>query len=1031
MKTTLSAWRPVAVSCSVAGPPLRRALLVLALSFLGSALIRAQPATGTVEGTVLSATSGNFLNNARVGVEGSSLETYTDADGRYRLVDVPAGQLQVRASYTGMETTTATLRVSAGMIARQDFQLSIPRNQTTLADKDVVKLDAFVVETTALSAAATAVHEQKIAPNIKNVVVLDEIGDLGDGNIGEYLKYTPGISILGGPQTAASASIRGLPASGVVFMIDGAEVSSPSADRTYDLAASSAGSVDRIEITKVPTPDRPANAVGGTINIIGKSGFNSPRRSVKINTYGAYNSENRLEAPGFGEWLGSDPHSRSRSIQPGFDLNYTQPVNEHFAFTLNLSDLTRVYAMDYDSPGWDMIRGVLTSSSEQNVLQATERQLASTTFDWRINRENALRLNLEHVQINTPTRQNIYTVTWGAGATGGPEFTQGAAAGGDTVRQTVTWGDRTRGTTSAVLRYTHDGRLYKFDGSANYSRSWDRRKDLEHGFFRTIGNFQLSGLIVRGEALEGVYSRRSPVLTVKNRTGQPVDPYDNVNLAMGNPTSQPNEVVTDLKSTAANVSRHFALSAPTTLKVGFAVNRLRKDNTSEAKSWSFAPPAGVSRTAGSYDLVNDLLSRQSAFSGTLKLNWIDPAKYYDLFKAHPEWFTINDATTYQSRVTNSKYFRETISAAYVRGDVKYFDNKLWLVGGVRFERTDDFGAGPRNDLRATYQQDASGNLLRDAAGRLIPITTDPLATAKLRFNGRGAVSRRDYAGYYPSFNTTYYATDALVARAAYARTIGRPSLSDIIPGITVSDPGAAASAHTATIVNSGLQPWTANNYDLSFEAYGIKGAVIALGLFRKDIKNFFVDTRVPATIEMLERFGLSDEYLDYDIISTENGGTASIEGYEASWRQSLYFLPAWAKGISTFANITIARAGGPNAADFTPFAHKNINWGVSYIRRAFSFRFNVAYAYKVSGAAVAASATVPAGTHSYVAPQITQDWSFEYRFARRFSLYGGARNWNGANKRTERSGPGAQPWTRPQVYQNFGTLITLGVRSVF
>jgi hypothetical protein len=31
-----------------------------------------------------------------------------------------------------------------------------------------------------------------MSPNIKNVIVLDEIGDLGDGNIGEYLKYTPG-----------------------------------------------------------------------------------------------------------------------------------------------------------------------------------------------------------------------------------------------------------------------------------------------------------------------------------------------------------------------------------------------------------------------------------------------------------------------------------------------------------------------------------------------------------------------------------------------------------------------------------------------------------------------------------------------------------------------------------------------------------------------------------------------------------------------------------------------------------------------
>jgi hypothetical protein len=71
------------------------------------------------------------------------------------------------------------------------------------------------------------------------------------------------------------------------------------------------------------------------------------------------------------------------------------------------------------------------------------------------------------------------------------------------------------------------------------------------------------------------------------------------------------------------------------------------------------------------------------------------------------------------------------------------------------------------------------------------------------------------------------------------------------------------------------------------------------------------------------------------------------------------------------------------------------------------------------------------GTFSYVAPQVTQDWSFDWRFAKRFTFYGGARNWNGANKRTERAGPGTPAWTRPQSYQNFGTLVTVGVRSEF
>lgn len=1003
---------------------------ILAALFLAAiAPSSAQTAAGRIEGVVRNATTGHTLNNARVVVEGSRTEVFTDEHGVYRLASIPAGGVRLRVSYTGMEPQTATLAVAPAGTTGRDFELTFSRGQTTAPEKGVVRMDNFVVESTVMSAQAAAVNEQKFAPNIKNVVVLDEIGDLGDGNIGEYIKYTPGVSIVGAPQTAGSASIRGMPAGGVVFMIDGAEVSSPSIDRNFDLAASSSGSVDRVEITKVPTPDRPANAVGGTVNIIGKSGFSARRRLLKINTYAAYNSDHRLRPPSLGERRGSDHTSSARSIQPGLDLNYSHPVNRRFAFTVNLSQLTRVYDMDYDSSTWDLIRGVQTTNSEQNVLQATERQLASTTLDWKITPADSLRLNLEHVQINTPTRQNIFTKVWGAGATGNATFTQGAAAGNDTVRQSMTYGDRTRGTSAAVLRYVHEGRLYRIDAGANFSRSWDQRKDVEHGFFRTVGNLQLGNLILRADGWDGVYNRIAPRITATTRTGQPFDPYDNAQLPLANPTSQPEKIRTDMRSLSANISRSFALSTPLTLKSGFSINRQRKDRESELRTWTFSPPASASRLVRDYDLTNESLSRQTFFNDSLKVKWVSPTKYYDLFKAHPDWFVLGQPAAYQTSVANSRFFQETISAAYAMGSVKFFENKLWIVSGVRFEKTADIGQGPLNDLRATFRQDAQGNLLRDAAGRPIPVTSDALATAKLRYTGRGARAARDYSGYYPSINSTYYLTEELVVRAAFAKTLGRPALSEIVPGISVSDPNAAVP--TATVVNSGLKPWSAENFDLSFESYNLKGATIALGFFQKDVKNFFTLVQTPATLDLLERFGLNDDYLDYTILTKTNSGQARVRGYEASWRQSLWFLPPWAKGFSLYGNATISRVSGPNQRDFVPFAHKNLNWGASYARRSFTFRWNVAYTYKVAGAAVAASATVPPGTFSYVAPQITQDWSFDWRFARRFTVYGGARNWNGANKRTERAGPGTPAWTRPQVYQNFGTLVTIGVRSEF
>lgn len=51
---------------------------------------------------MLNARSGEFVERARITVEGTSLETFTDADGNYRLTSVPAGTAKLRIFYTGL-----------------------------------------------------------------------------------------------------------------------------------------------------------------------------------------------------------------------------------------------------------------------------------------------------------------------------------------------------------------------------------------------------------------------------------------------------------------------------------------------------------------------------------------------------------------------------------------------------------------------------------------------------------------------------------------------------------------------------------------------------------------------------------------------------------------------------------------------------------------------------------------------------------------------------------------------------------------
>ncbi|MFZ9839869.1 MAG: carboxypeptidase-like regulatory domain-containing protein, partial [Opitutaceae bacterium] len=140
---------------------------------------RLAAAEGGLEGRVLNARSGEYLGNARVTVTGGALEAFTDADGRYRFPRLPAGRVEIRATFTGLPPATGVTEVVAGRTAVFDLSLGAPGGGT-------VRLDQFVVGASReMDAAALAINEQRHAPNVRQVVATDEFGHVAEGNVGE------------------------------------------------------------------------------------------------------------------------------------------------------------------------------------------------------------------------------------------------------------------------------------------------------------------------------------------------------------------------------------------------------------------------------------------------------------------------------------------------------------------------------------------------------------------------------------------------------------------------------------------------------------------------------------------------------------------------------------------------------------------------------------------------------------------------------------------------------------------------------
>ena len=103
---------------------LRLLVPVLVLSFLSAALRAQTPTTGMIEGRVFDSGRAEYLERARLTVEGTTLETFSDESGQYRFTNVPVGTARVRVFFTGLVTQTVAVAVAAGEVAEHNITMA-------------------------------------------------------------------------------------------------------------------------------------------------------------------------------------------------------------------------------------------------------------------------------------------------------------------------------------------------------------------------------------------------------------------------------------------------------------------------------------------------------------------------------------------------------------------------------------------------------------------------------------------------------------------------------------------------------------------------------------------------------------------------------------------------------------------------------------------------------------------------------------------------------------------------------------------
>ncbi len=740
-----------------------------------AATLRAQaPATGTIEGRVFDSGRGEYLVNARLTVEGTTLEAFTDEAGQYRLTGVPAGAARVRVFFTGLNPQTAAVTVAAGATAQHNVTLSAgpaapgAGAKPAAGSDGTVRLDQFVVATTKeMDGAAIAINEQRFARTIMNVVAADEFGTVVDGTPGEVMKFLPGITMDYSAGEARTISMNGVPAANVPITVGGFDLASAAGNgtgRVTNLDQFSVNSISRIEVHHSPTPESTGSALAGSVNMVPRSAFERSRpihtASVFLTLKDGDRSFHKTPGP---------LNKPTRKVTPGFNFSSVVPVNRKFGFTLSGNHVDQYSYEDVATSTWrgngqatsvaaTALNGrpdttpdkpYLTDFALRDSTRGNRADSAGLTVDYKVSPNGTLSFSFQYTWIGVVHNNRTFSFfinrvqpgAWSPTHTEGTRFVAGSptstgtqtpggfgpVGGFDEVRVNGSAQDWYGTTYTPSLVWRHNGPIWKMEAGAGFSRASLHTRNVDKGFF---GASQARRTGVR-VAFDDIFYLRPNTITVTGADGAPVDPYRLDNFSLDTANGIVRDSVDLKRSLRGNIRRDLMVrDIPVSLKSGLEMRVAERDLRATTDAYTFVGADGVNSFAGNAPqrgddnagvVLDEEFSRRTGAYGFPKIQWISNDDYYQLYKTRPSYFTTNANTNYRSGVGASKYAREIISSAYLRTDAAFFNRRLQFVGGVRAEQTNIKAAGPLTDPSGNWQRDAAGNVVprRDAAGNIV------------------------------------------------------------------------------------------------------------------------------------------------------------------------------------------------------------------------------------------------------------------------------------------------------------------------
>lgn len=974
-----------------------------AIALAISPALNAAEGTGGVSGSIFNPATGEFVRNAEVRIEGTNLVTYSGDGGTYVLPGVPAGDVTVSVTYTGYKRESATVQIPSNGNTVLNFEL---RGATFGSSRnDTVVMQQFVVSSER-EGNAKAIMEQRAALNIRTVVSADNFGDVTGGNIGEFIKYLPGVVMDYNNSDARAARIGGLDPRYVGVTIDGMNVASAASaafganSRQFEFEQASIYGTESIEINKTTTASMDADAPAGRINLRSRNAFDRKGREITAQV--------TLSANEYAMTLSKRPgpyNSDSYRALPGIVLSYAESFRQRFGIQLSVgantlyteqSEVTNTF--NFASP--DAIPVVQTITFRDAPIINTRASYNLAT-DFRMNPDLvfSFRTSGSHLDSNPYNRTLVMQANL-AQISPNSTLTRVEALPTANANTRIQMNTSRRNKRNTTVSYAPKLEFKRGDltmtAAGAYSRSRTAYESMNDGYFTNVGT-----RITR----MGWTAERSGTDTLDWNIAQTSglswnDPqnYNRQDAYANNVAEQRQIGRSQVWVGQFDALKTFNLILPVRLNAGLKSKLTTFDlDQSGNMQWTYAGPTG-SQLAATSTIPTSTRSpfdpKQGGNVPGLNLPRPDPYATFDLYEANPGHFVPNLVNNQIVKNYSSRSIKEQVDAMFLESNTRWRNLRFNL--GIRHERT--------RIVSKVAKVLPNSEVI--AAG----FTPGTIAFTDYQYDyGRREKRYGEYGNTFLSGGAKYAFTDKLHLQVAASQSISRPSYSNLAGVVTVD-----TTNQIVRIPNPELKPETSDKYFVSLQYYIEPAGTLSLSGYKLFVADMGTLDRELTPEEA--GYGDDPDYFGYTFVRPGNSSEAiRIDGVELEYSQQLVFLPGIWRGLSVFGSLSRARA----SMRVPLHVPKSANGGVRFRLGNFNAQLRSTW---VSSRLNSTNATQ--GIYQY--ERIMFDFSGGYKLNNTYEITLTGRNILNSPIATYSNNPGN---LRSRAY--FGAAWTLGVRGRF